>query len=139
MKIEHWVEWLCPGAFFPEESNERVPSRDLDKLRIPKDVYAFTFHDIEILDSVDERGGKHEVRNTVYKSPRYIIGKVYTIPELEKLEGDYEILISNVSQYDRKSAVKTHLGNWQPLLNDDVVLDPKLVKFKKPIIYKSSK
>lgn len=137
MKNEHYVEWLTPGSLFPEKYTEKVDSRDLPQLEIPRDVYAFTFYDVKTVDAVDEEGEKHEIRIIINKSPRYIIGEVFTLEQIEAMGKDYRVLASNVEEYDMKSGVKTHLGNWQPLLKDDVVLSTNELRFRKAVIWKN--
>ena len=139
MKIEHYVEWLCPGAFFPEEFSEKLESivDDLSLLEVPRDVYAFSFYDVKTVNAYDEEGQPHEISSTINKSCRYIIGETFTVEQIKALGGDFRILASNVEQYETKSGVKTHLGNWQPLLEDDVVLSVNEIKFKEPKIYKN--
>jgi hypothetical protein len=146
MKIVNKIEWLCPGAFMPEEFHATIETRNLDLLEIPKDVYAFRFYDVKTVDAVDEEGKKHEINETINKSPRHIIGKAYTMDMLKMMNdatkdkyrprGKFDILMSNVDQYDSHSAILTPLGNWQPMLNDDIVLDPEKLKYTKPLYYK---
>ena len=137
MKIETYVEWLMPGAFFPEESNRKVNTRDLAKIEVPKDAYAFTFYDVKTVKAVDEEGKEHEIKTTENKSPRHIVGEVYTHEQIMAMGDKFRILASNISQYETKSGVKTHLGNWQPLLEDDVVHSKEELKFGEAIFYKS--
>jgi hypothetical protein len=47
--------------------------------------------------------------------------------------------MSNIDQYDSKSAVRTNMGNWNPLLDDDIVLDPSKITWTDPVIYKNYK
>jgi len=135
MKITQYVEYLCPGAFMPEEFNRQIETRDLEELKIPLDVYAFTFYDIKTFKATDEEGEEHNISTTVNKSPRHLIGEVYTYDQIVAM-GE-RILASNVSQYETKSGVKTHLGNWQPLLEDDVVHSTDEITFTKPLYYKN--
>lgn len=139
MKIEHYIKWLAPGAFFPEDWSEKLESKCLEvlSLKIPRDVYAFSFYDVKIVDAVDEEGVPHEISSIINKSCRYIIGEVFTVDQIKSLGEEFRILASNVSQYETKSGIKTHLGNWQPLLEDDVVLSVNEVTFKEPKIYKN--
>lgn len=116
MKIEHWVEWLTPGVFFPEEARAKVETREVYKLEIPEDVYAFKFWDVEVLEATDEAGNSFERRITTNKSPRYVIGKI------AELRGE--------------DAIECHLGNWQPLLENDVVLAKESLTFTAPVVHK---
>lgn len=142
MKIEHYVEWLTPGSFFPEESNKKIRTRNLAKLKVPRDVYAFTFYDIKTVDATDEEGKSHKISTTINRSPRHIIGEVFTHEEIKAassaLPEKYRILASNIKNYKTKSGVKTHLGNWQPLLDDDIVLLKDDLKFTKPVVWRNS-
>ena len=137
MKIESYVEWLMPGAFFPEESHQRVNTRDVTKLKIPKDAYAFTFYDVKTVKAIDEEGEEHEIRTTENRSPRHIIGEVYTYDQIVAMGGKFRTLASNVKQYETESGVKTHLGNWQPLLKDDIVYSKEELTFGEAHFYKS--
>ena len=118
MKIEHWVEWLTPGAFFPEEAHREIETRDLAKLQIPRDVYAFQFYDKKIQTAMDEEGNERRIVDIVNKSSRYVIGKI------GMLRGE--------------KAIECHLGNWQPLLEGDVVLPKKDLQWREPVIYRDS-
>ncbi len=141
MKIEHWVKWLTPGVFMPEEANRKITTRDLSKLEIPRDVYTFTFYDIKTVNATDEEGKPHEISTTINTSPRYLIGEVFTLEEIEAFTKvaplEYRALAFNVEQWsDTKRGVRTHLGNWQPLLEDDIVLSKEDVKFTEPVLHK---
>ena len=142
MEIEHWVEWLCPGTLFPEESNQKIETRDLSKIKIPSDAYAFRFYDIKKLEVTDELGEKHMMRSRTNISPRHIIGKVYSMEDIEEMNsgGEYDILIRNLERYGAKCAVLTWKGNWQKLMKDDVVIDldntPYHIEIVEPVIYK---
>lgn len=138
MEIKTFVEWLTPGAFFPEESNEEITTRDVYELEIPKDVYAFHFYDIKYINAIDEEGEEHTITSIQNKSSRYIIGKVFTYEQIVSEHGESSALASNIHQYDTKCGVKTHLGNWQPLLEDDIVLSKEELKFRGPVFWRKS-
>jgi len=138
MEIKTFVEWLTPGAFFPEESNQEVSTRNINELEIPKDVYAFHFYDVKYVQAVDEEEKEHIITSIQNKSPRYIIGEVYTHEQIIAMGNKFRILASNIKQYETKSGVKTYLGNWQPLLEDDVVLSKDDLTFCKPVIWRES-
>lgn len=140
MKIEHWITWICPGTFMPETIERRVDTRNLDEIIVPKDVYAFRFYDKKKLEAMDEEGNKRIFVDRINESPRYIIGTIYTLEQIKEVE-DSDILYRNVCRSDTQQAVLTKLGNWQPLLKDDIVIDPDTnpynIQYGPPIIYKN--
>lgn len=115
---KHYIEFYYPGAFFPENSIKEIKNRRTPR-NIPKSSYGFMYFDQEEFKLNDEilTG---ERKN---KSGMTFLGKKYTIEELKKDFPDHKILISNIENNGYQFAVKTRLGNWQPVGEIDKVID----------------
>ena len=130
-----FITYLYPGSFFPEESSKQVKTSDIPKT-IPSDCFGFKFHQTDV---VIEDDGKEYVGKSKSIGKTYIIGEsihVDNIPLIDRGQ-DTDTLKSNVrNNSPTKTAIKTHLGNWQ--MEDDchVSISPKLFMFGKPDIYK---
>ena len=118
--LKHYVTFLYPGAFFPEESSYEVQSRDPEELEIPKGAYAFYFSDRE------EEVKNNETLTGPFKNiskRHYIEGKVYSLDEIKILFPDKEILISNM-EGSYSHVVRCKPGNFQPFEEGDVLWMP---------------
>ena len=117
-----FVYFDLPGALFPEEIVRPVEDRDVSRLDIPEHVYAFRFFDVTSVETSTGEVLRGAAKNP---SPRYIFGKVFTLDELKREHSDKGILISNIEQKKTQKAVLCPTGNWQALLEDDIVLEPR--------------
>lgn len=117
--LKHYVAFLYPGSFFPEEKSKEIKSRD-EKIEIPDGCFAYYFWDREeVLMGKELLVGKEKNR-----SGRFYLGETLTLEEIEKSPG-CEILASNMRVNAWPVVVKTRMGNYQPVLENDVVLDLK--------------
>lgn len=120
-----YVEWLYPGSLFPEESVQKVETRNPNRMAktVDASVFAFSYFD-QTMDKITIDGEQQIVygkRRNV--SGRYYPGgKTFTAAQLKKLDGDYGILISNMEGNGWKKVVRTRRGNFQPLEKGDVIL-----------------
>jgi hypothetical protein len=128
MKLERttFVEFLRPGSLFVEAFTQRVTTRDVSKLTVPKAAYGFTFYDI-LSTSVWNDGVEvplHSKRVNV--SPmHYYGGKVFTIAEIKREFSRERTLIRNFVGNNYTKAILTRTGNWCPLFDDDILIPAK--------------
>jgi hypothetical protein len=123
MATVHYVTWDYPGLVFPEEKSESIATRDVEALTIPDGVYAFRFWDRE------ERLVNGEVLKGAAKnrSGRYVLGVVYSLDEIKDNipqlgESDHRVLLTNMEVNKYAHVVRCPAGNWQPLLDTDVLI-----------------
>lgn len=140
MKTENRINivYLYPGTFFPEVSSERVKSIDIPET-VPADCYGFYFTETEIAVSLD---GKEFTGDTKTVSKTYIIGETIHVDKIPAtiLGRDTDILKSNIrNNSPTKTAIKTHLGNWQMEDETHVAISPTKLKFGKPMFYDNFK
>ena len=116
-----YVEFLYPGSFMSESWTTQVKTRDVSKLKVPKNSFAFKFFDI-ISVVVEADGKKIELTSEAINesSKHYYGGKLYTVAELKREFPMQRILISNVESNGYKKAIKCRTGNWQPFEKTDV-------------------
>jgi hypothetical protein len=117
--LKHYVEFLTPGVFFPEEENREVKDRVPANLkRIPKYTYAICFYDVERI----KKGEEVLSGRAKNKSCRIIFGeKVHWTKVADTNEN--RILRSNLEFNGyRGYGIKCITGNWQSFLKDDIVL-----------------
>jgi hypothetical protein len=113
MKTENriFITYLFPGSFFPEEITIRVLSASIPKT-IPKDCFGFRFTETEfVIDGEKEFIGKSKPLGKTY-----IIGEAIPLVKIpDEIDGrDTRILKGNIEfNSPTKTAIRTHLGNWQ--------------------------
>ncbi len=130
-----FAEFTAPGLFFPEIQEIEVKSRDIQKLKIPDDVYGLRFFDILITDVSNE--DKKRVRaksDPVNYSPLYNIGiKIYTKKQMTKETDEEKGLSKDVLKSRNKMlrqmtinklnyALKCRVGGFVPLKKGELVL-----------------
>ena len=129
-----YITIQMPGSFFPEETVQRVESFDVPK-KLPLDCFAFQFHETEFI--VD--GKKEYEGDTKRQDKRHLIG--WKVP-LANIPNDdrHSILRCNIEcNSPTKTAVRTHLGNWQAHDKNVIVHDPSEFAFTAPLIWKKIK
>lgn len=130
------ITYLYPGSFFPETSSERVKNIDFPKT-VPADCYGFYFTQTEVAISLD---GKEYIGKSQQISKTYVIGESIPVDEIPAIDGgrDTDILKSNIrSNSPTKTAIKTHLGNWQMESDDMTSISPTCFSFGSPMFYKN--
>lgn len=115
--MQQYVTFLFPGSFMPEEKLVKINSRS-DKFEIPNNCFAYYFSERQELESDGEilRG---KMGN---KSGRFYFGKAMTAEEVKSTVPDSSILLSNMENNNWNTVVKTRQGNFQPLMEDDVIV-----------------
>lgn len=113
-----YVEFLSPGSIFNEGSAKEVKTRDVSKLKVPKNAFGFKFFDI-LSVVVDADGKKVKLTSEqINESPtHYYGGKIYTIAELKR---EFPDIVSNFEDNGYKKAIHCRTGNWQPFEKTDV-------------------
>ncbi len=126
-----FITYLFPGSFVPEEATKQVKTTDMPKT-IPKDCFGFSFHQTEYV--IDE--GKEYVGKTTSLSKTYIVGEAIPLDKIPDTQAN-RILRSNV-EYNSptKTAIRSHLGNWQWEDQNRVVISPSKFKLGKAMYYK---
>jgi uncharacterized protein (UPF0128 family) len=119
-----YVEFLYPGSFFSESSAKEVKTRDVSKLKVPKNAFGFKFFDI-LSVVVDADGKKVKLTSEqINVSPmHYYGGKIYTVAELKREFPNNDILISNIEGNGYKKAIRCRTGNWQPFEETDIFVE----------------
>lgn len=120
-----YIEFESPGSLYSEKSTRPVESRDPSKLNIPKGVFAFTFFDIiSAIVAVDGMSVKLKSDRLNVSGKHFYGGTVYTLSELRREFPGDRTLIANIEDYGAK-AIQCRTGNWQPFMDDDVLVSPK--------------
>jgi hypothetical protein len=119
--LKHYVRYLLPGVFMPEEETKQIKERDI-KLALkwmPEGCYAFYFYSVETI----KLNGETLRGNTKRESGRYYPGgqKIHwkDIPNTP----ENEILIGNVRRNGEGGfGIKTRVGNWQHWVKGDQII-----------------
>ena len=123
--VTTYVEYLYPGAFFPEESARAVPGRNPGQIarEAPAGVFAFTFYD-EVTATVTTGGEEVRLRSrAIRKTGRYYIdAEKLTAADVEALPGDHKILLANMRGNRWDVILRCRAGNFQPMEGGDVVI-----------------
>ena len=120
MMKQHFITFLYPGVFFPEEATQAVESWDPApwqnwEASLSYRPFAFYF-------TTRERGDADLDSRQTAKSGRYYLGgEVIHLSNLPEDEA-HSILRSNISQFAGQNAIKCSTGNWQPFLPEDTLL-----------------
>ena len=119
-----YIEFLYPGSFFSESSTQEGTTRDVSKVKVPKNAFGFEFFDI-LSAVVDADGKKARITSKrINVSPmHYYGGKLYTVAELKRKFPNERILISNIEDNGHRKAIRCRTGNWQPFEKTDVFVE----------------
>ena len=119
-----YIEFLYPGSFFNESSTQKVKTRDVSKVKVPKNAFGFKFFDI-LSVVVDTDGKKVQLTSEQTNvSPMYYYGgKLYTVAELKREFPNNYILVSNIEGNGYKKAILCRTGNWQPFRKTDIFVE----------------
>jgi hypothetical protein len=115
---QHYVTFLSPGSFFPEESTRKVDGwyPDLERQSLLADgAFAFYFTTRERAD--DELDSRQTAKSGRY----YLGGEVFHLSSLPQ-DAAHRTLRSNIEQFEGQNAIKCRTGNWQPFLPADTLL-----------------
>ncbi len=119
--VREFIKYFGPGSFFAEDYETEGKFGDVPAAleKLPSHAYQFQFFRVETHghDCCDLKTTK-----ILDKSPRYFIGKKYTIAELEAKFPHERILISNIKSNGYLGAVHCRTDNWQGLEAGDIVL-----------------
>jgi len=117
--LKHYVEYFYPGSFMSESSIEEIPCRGIHHKRKDRAFGYREFSREEITAGTEVlKGEKKDFSGMTYW------GKAYSQSQIEALhDPSLSILLGNMkcNRWDR--AVKTVLGNWQPLDDRDHVIE----------------
>ena len=119
-----YIEFLYPGSFFSESSTQKVKTRDVSRVKVPKNAFGFKFFDI-LSVVVDADGKKSQLTSErINVSPmHYYGGKLYTVAELKREFPNEHTLISNIEGNGYPKAIRCRTGNWQPFEKTDVFVE----------------
>lgn len=118
--LKHYVEFLLPGAFFPEDETREVANRIPAHLsKIPESTYALSFFDVEEQETESGEVLHGRAKN---RSLTIFFGRVYTPSQIAKLEGKDSILYRNVVGNGFRHGIKCVAGNWQAFNKPDIAL-----------------
>ena len=119
-----YIEFLYPGVGFNESSTRRVKTRDVSKVKVPKDAFGFQFFDI-LSVIVDADGKKVKLTSEqINVSPmHYYGGKIYTTAELKREFPADEIFVDNIRNSGYKEAIRCRTGNWLPFGRGDIFVE----------------
>lgn len=122
--LKHYVRYLYPGVFMPEEKVEEVKKRDIKIKNPPKlsslDCFAYYF-----FDRMEIEFGKEILKgNECNQSKRYYVGgKLYTLAKLKKEKPGLTTLVNNMECNHWKKVILCRTGNWQPFMKGDILIN----------------
>jgi hypothetical protein len=118
-----YIEFLYLGSFFNESSTQEVKTRDVSKVKVPKNAFGFKFFDI-LSVVVDADGKKVQLTSErINVSPmHYYGGKLYTVAEIKREFPNEHTLIRNI-EGNYPKAIRCRTGNWQPFRKADVFVE----------------
>lgn len=122
MKREQMVEYSYPGTFVSATSSEVCGHNNADQIECPDGAFAFRFFDrvTQTATLEDGRTQDHVERENV-GGWYYPGGEVLTVDDVESLDGDHRILLSNMRCNGWDRVVRSRRGNFQPLEAADAV------------------
>lgn len=117
--LVHYIEFSLPGFFFSEHEIHKVAERNPELIKVPEDAFAYRFFDRNetVLNGENLYGERQNY------SPYTYFGTAYTLEEVQTLFPNEKSLISNMKYNNIKQVVKTRTGNWQPLKEEDIVIN----------------
>ncbi len=119
--LKHYVEYFYPGIMVSETSVKEIPERINGNIGFPERCFGYRFYDVEVIQLPNEelRGKRKNI------SGMYYCGVEYSAEQIKINFPNERILLSNIRCNSYVRLVKTCMGNWQPLDDDDVVFPEK--------------
>lgn len=122
MTTKTYVQFLYPGTIVAEIATYEVADRS-DPV-VPEGVYGYSFFSrTETIVNGEKLIGEERDR-----SGHTYIGEAMTAEQIERLPGDYTILLSNMRCNNWPTVVRTVCGNFVPLRSGDRVIPPEQPK-----------
>jgi len=118
MPIRTYVEFLLPGTMFSEAETRPLPYRGAPITNVPARCFGYRVFDRREV----EEGGETLVGKPHNYSPTTYFGREYSVADLVRDMPHERVLISNIRDNGYHRAVRTRLGNWQPLRDGDLVV-----------------
>lgn len=115
--IQQYVTFLFPGSLFPNERSQKISNRE-EKFDIPNGCFAYYFWERQ----ETELNGEILYSDQRNKSGRFYFGKAMTAQEIEATIPDADILLKNMKYNNWLVVVKTRVGNFQPLMENDTIV-----------------
>jgi len=118
-----YIEFLYSGSFMSESSTQEINTRDVSKVKVPKDAFCFSFFDILSVVVETDRRKVQLTSERINVSPKhYYGGKLYTAAEFKRAFPSERILINNIKGNNYKKIIKCRTGNWQPFEETAVLI-----------------
>lgn len=117
-----YIEFLYPLTFHDRCLTRKVKTRDLSRVKTPKDAIGFRFFDIFSTVVVDVDGMVVELTSErINVSPTYYRGgKLYTVAELKRDFPNRHMLIMNIEDNGYKRVIRYRNNRWLPLKETDI-------------------
>ena len=115
-----YIEFSHPGAFFSEYTTREVEDRDVWKVVMPDDAFAFRFFDI-VATTTDDKVKLVSSRLNVSPT-HYYGGQVFSLAELKRDYPESRTLIANITSEENQKAIRCRTGNWQPFEATDIFI-----------------
>lgn len=130
-----YAQPLYPGSLYPEEgANVRIENYMFVELIMARFKDKEGWFAIEVVEQNWQlwktEEGEEEWRpanDGTRKGYRIYVGELLTSADVEALEGDHKILLSNMAGNGWDPIVRTRRGNFQPFEENDVVVSPEAV------------
>jgi hypothetical protein len=116
-----YVEFLYQGAIWDEGLTQKIKTRHISKIKVPKGAFGFQFFDI--VSGVVEVNGKkrkYTSRRINFSPMYYYGGEVYTIAEIKHKFSKQKNLVNNIKNKECKKAIRCRTGNWKPFNDTDI-------------------
>ena len=125
-----YAEFFYPGAIVEEHSAVIVPERDVKAAMGKAGSYSFGFRFFDRLaDTVDGEGDNGEAvelrsKALAYSGMHYIDAELFSAEAIRALnhDGEYDVLLSNMSANKWTNMVRTRHGGWQPFEAEDKIV-----------------
>ena len=119
------IRYYFPSLLFSAEADEEIKTKDIPA-KLPKNCFAFRFGTQEVVvdgKDVFEKPAK-------WDNKIYMIGETIPLAKIPKTP-ENSILRSNIEcNSPTKTAIKTHLGNWQAHDRNTTVLPVSQFSFE---------
>lgn len=121
MKVKY-VRFDYPGTFVDESSMTKRTTDDPEQIEVPKGAFAFRFCErTEVEADGETLLGEWQYDDRTFYAPG---SRIVTLAEVKAgaIEGDCNILISNMECNGWDRIVQTNRGNCKPYQENDYVL-----------------
>jgi len=117
-----FVTYFYAGVFVADTSTREIKNKN-GRQRFPPGAFAYQFYNHDYIIMPDGKnvpmGDDYDCSGLHYRAEG---SNIYTLEQVKKLFPKEKVMISNMECNGYKKVIKTHIGNWRELNEEDKIV-----------------